>query len=308
MKPILRNHRLLALMLPLMASPYAHAANIVFHVTSGNWNSGNWTGAGVPPGSADSALIRGNRTVTLDQSHGTIINVYLGEDTGSGTLLFNAGGSLSLTGAMDVMRRATGSMPNAVGTLTMTGGTLTSAGGMYVGVGGAGNTGTSSGTATISGGSYTGAVSIGSISASTAVGTFNVVGNSALIGDGGVARSFSVNQYGTLGFTLAAAGASSLNYAASTVSFASGSSIVIDGSAYTGSGGDLVLINGGTLTGTAAQTFTGFTGFTPELIYNEGTSGDLVLRLTPVPEPTMFSLGAGWIVFGLRRRRAHSVA
>lgn len=301
-------HCCLALLLPLMAGPCVRAANLVFSAPSGNWNSTNWTGGGVPPGTSDSGLIRGSRTVTLDQDQGTVINVLLGEDSGYGTLLFNAGGSLNLTGSMDVMRRATGSMPNAVGTLTMTGGTLTSAGGMYVGVGGAGNTGASSGTATISGGTYTGAVSIGSISVSTAVGSFNVVGTSAVVGDGGVARSFSVNPYGTLGFTLGAAGVSTLNYAASTVSFANGSSIVIDGSAYTGTGGDLVLINGGTLTGTAARTFTGFSGFTPELIYNEGGSGDLVLRLTAIPEPAMITLGAGWIVFGLRRKRPRSVA
>ncbi|WAC18558.1 hypothetical protein OVA24_15090 [Luteolibacter sp. SL250] len=307
MKPI-RIHHLLALLPALSACPYARAANIVFTVSSGNWNSSNWTGGGVPPGSSDSGLIRGNRTVTLDQDQGTIINVFLGEDSGYGTLLFNAGGSLNLTGTMDVMRRASGSMPDAVGTLTMTGGALTSAGGMYVGVGGAGNTGTSSGTATISGGSYTGAVSIGSISVSTAVGVFNVVGSSASIGDGGAARSFSVNPYGTLGFTLGATGVSTLDYAASAVNFANGSSIVIDGSAYTGTGGDLVLINGGTLTGTAARTFTGFTGFTPELIYNQGGDGDLILRLTAVPEPAVITLASGWMAFGLRRRRTRSAA
>ena len=306
MKPI-RIHHYLSL-LPLMATPCVHAANLVFNAPSGNWNSTNWTGGGVPPGTSDSGLIRGSRTVTLDQDQGTIINVLLGEDSGPGTLLFNAGGSLNLTGAMDVMRRASGSMPDAVGTLTMTGGTLTSEGGMYVGVGGAGNTGTSSGTATISGGSYTGAVSIGSISVSTAVGIFNVVGSSASIGDGAVARSFSVNPYGTLGFTLGAAGVSTLDYAASAVSFANGSSIVIDGSAYTGSGGDLVLVNGGTLTGTAARTFTGFTDFTPELIYDAGGSGDLVLRLTAIPEPAMGTLAAGWALLGLRRKRTRGAA
>jgi hypothetical protein len=307
MKPI-RIHFCLVLLPFLVAVPCVRAANLVFNAPSGNWNSTNWTGGGVPPGASDSGLIRGSRTVTLDQDQGTIINVLLGEDSGYGTLLFNAGGSLSLTGSMEVMRRATGSLPGAVGTLTMTGGTLTSAGGMYVGVGGAGNTGPSSGTATISGGTYTGAVSIGSISVSTAVGTFNVVGTSAVIGDGGVARSFSVNPYGTLAFTLGASGVSSLNYAASAVSFANGSSIVIDGSAYAGPGGDLVLINGGTLTGTAARTFTGFMGFTPELIYNEGGGGDLVLRLTAIPEPAMISLFGGWIVFGLRRKRPTSFA
>ncbi|RYD35870.1 MAG: hypothetical protein EOP87_06550 [Verrucomicrobiaceae bacterium] len=303
-----RIHRHLALLLPLVASPCAHAANLVYNATSGNWNSSNWTGGGVPPGTSDSGLIRGGRTVTLDQNQGTIIHVLLGEDTGFGTLLFNAGGSLTLTGAMDVMRRATSSQPNAVGTLTMTGGTLTAAGGLYVGVGGAGNTGTSSGTVNISGGTYTGAASIGSIAASTAVGSFNVTGNSAQIGDGGVSRPFSVNQYGTLGFTLGAAGATTLDYAASLVSFASGSSVVIDGSSYTGAGGDLVLINGGTLTGTAAQTFTGFTGFTPELIFNSGDNGDLVLRLTAIPEPSAAMLAAGGVIIGLRRRRACTVA
>ncbi len=311
MKPI-RIHCCLALLLPLMACPCAHAANIVYNASSGNWNANNWTGAGTPPGTGDSGLIRNGRTVTLDQNQGTIINVFLGEDSGYGTLLFNSGGSLNLTGYIDVMRRASGSMPNAVGTLTMTGGTLTSAGGMFVGVGGTGNTnvspGSSSGTATFSGGSYTGAVSIGSISASTAVGVFNVVGTSASIGDGGVARSFAVNQYGTLGFTLGASGISTLNYAASTVSFATGSTIVIDGSAYTGTGGDLVLINGATLTGTAARTFTGFSAFTPELVYNEGGNGDLILRLTAIPEPSMVALAAGWILLGARRRRARSVA
>ncbi len=306
MQPILIQ-RHLALLLPLVSIPCAHAANIVYNASSGNWNSSNWNSGGVPPGTSDSGLIRGNRTVTLDQNQGTIINVFIGEESAYGTLLFNTNGSLNLTGYMDVMRRASGSQPDAVGTLTMTGGTLTSALGMFVGVGGAGNTGASSGTATISGGTYTGSVSVGSISASTAVGTFNVVGISPVIGDGGAARTFSVNRYGTLGFTLVASGISTLNYAASAVTFGSGSTIVIDGSAYAGSGGDLVLINGGTLTGTAAQTITGFSGFTPELIYNEGGSGDLVLRLTAIPEPSMAALGAGLMVLGMRKRRTRPV-
>ena len=300
---------LLAATFHLSASDHAAAASIVFGQPTGNWNlASNWAQNQVP-GNADTAFIRANRTATLDQSQADVVNVYLGEDNAGGTLLFNSGGSLNVNGNFEVMRR--GSFTNISGTFTMTGGTLgvTGSGILYVGSGGATTTGISSGTATFSGTStFSGNIAIGATSTGSSLGYFNVIGSTAVIGDGGVAKNFSLNRYGTLGFTLGATGASTLNFSQSIVALASGSRMVIDGSAYTGGAGDIVLINGGSLTGTSGVTISGLDGFTSSIVYNEGSSGDVVLRLSNIPEPGVSLLAAAGLLLGMRRRGARGLA
>lgn len=296
-----------AALLCLLAPGTAGAASIVFTVANSNWNiAANWSPASVPT-AADDAFIRVNRTVLIDSAVPSVTTVYLGSDNNSGTVNLASGGSLSISGNFEVMRR--GTFTSATGILNMSGGSLAVGGNLYVGAGTGSNT-NGSGTANISGGTIAAAITIGATGTGDGTGTFNVLGSAAIIGDGGASKNFTVNAFGTLAFTLDALGVSALNYGNGVATFGTGSTLNIDGSTYAGSGGDIVLINGGTLNGSATNvSITGLAAYNPVLVYNEGANGDLILRLSVVPEPGSLALaGIGAGLIGMRRRRSKALA
>jgi len=278
-----------------------HAASAVYNVSAGNWaTAGNWS-IGTVPGAADSAFIRQNRVVTVDSNAGTVINVYLGENSSGGTVILNTGASLTATGNFQVMRA--GTFSDIGGTFLMNGGSLavTGSGLFQVGAGTAATTGTSSGTATFNGGTFSGNVVVGATAAGTAQGFFNVTGSLASLSG----STFTVNQYGRVAFTFDAAGVSMLNYAAGSAVFNSGSTFTIDGSAFAGAAGDYKLVDSSNLTWnvqSGAINITGFSGFTTQLLTADN---DVVLRLTAVPEPALAELlmGSATMLLAARRNR-----
>lgn len=255
----------------------------------------------------DSIFVRNNSTVTLNTAvAGNMVNLNIGEDTGSGTLLVNAGGSVTFTGDLSVMRR--NNQPGGPnGTLTVNSGSFTLAGAtgsFAIGLA-TGSTANGTGTLNIAG---TSRVSIGSattLGSATNAGTgfINITGSQADI----TGTSLAVNAFGRIKFTLDSTGIADMVYSGA-VSFASGSTITIDGTSFGGSAGNYTLIDAGTtLTGFGNINFsyTGFSpGYTPVVNFDSGTQS-LVLNVTGVPEPStyaMIGVGLAAVLFGLRRK------
>jgi len=285
-------------------------ASYVFNVGNGAWGvPGNWVQNALP-GALDTAFIRGGRTVNLNATGAPVVspvveNIYIGEASAQSTLNLKDGDTLTVSDQLQVMRRGAATIVSANGNLTMTGGTLIVST-LFVGNGSANAGG--QGSLIVSGNSsITGAISVGSAAAANGLGTFSITGSTATIGDGGVgSRALSINASGTLEFSLDATGASALNYNANAVTFGSGAKINVDGSAYTGMGGDIYLVYGNSLSVTplnVTTSLTGFTDWTPTIVYDI-PNGDVILRLTAVPEPSIASLllaGLGLCLF--RRKR-----
>lgn len=289
---------------PLISN--VHAADDIFSVTNGNWNApGNWSTGSVPGATtADVAHIRSGRTATIDTNvnsgSGSITTVYLGGTVSSaattGTLLLASGGSLTVTGDLEVKRRNQSSS----GIFTATGGSF-SALDFYIGLGTAT---TGNGTATLSG-STSATISADTIvgDASGSTGSLEIIGSEVAF-SGNV---FSLRNTGALKFTLDASGISTLNFSGSA-NFTQGGSLFVDGSNYTGGSNVFTLVDAGSfILGTInpSQSITGFNSslYTTSLVFDT-VSATLKLNVTAIPEPqTWLMLGAGCLSLVLFHRR-----
>ena len=287
-----------------LATTDADGASIVYNSNNTNWNVGSSWAGGIVPGPADAAFVRNNHTSIVNTAVSNIATLNLGEPGGNGTVSLQPGGSLTVTGDAQIMRR--GTFAGALGTVNLTGGSFTVGGTMFVGNGST-NTGNGVGSVSASGSSsVTGAITLGSSTQALGTGNLTLTGSSLSIGDGGVSKPFVANDFSTILFNLGAAGPSTLNYAASAVTLNAGSELVVDGSNYTGPfEATYTLINGASLAGTAAtvnESVTGFTpGYTAEIVF-DSANGDVLLTVTPEPA-SLGLLGLAAVALAGRRRR-----
>jgi hypothetical protein len=286
-----------------LAASDARAASIVYNSNNTDWALGTSWAGGVVPGPADIAFVRNNQTAIISSAVPNISALTLGEAGANGTVSLQPGGSLTVTGDAQVMRR--GTLAGALGTITLTGGSLTVGGTMFVGNGST-NTANGIGTINLSGSStLNSGATLGSSTQALGSGNFNVNGSLLTVGDGGVSKPFIVNDFGTVRFNLDAAGPSTLNYAASAVTLNTGAELIVDGTNYTGTGGVFTLINGLSLVGTEAtvdESVTGFApGYTASISFDSG-NGDVLLTIVPEPASAA-ALAAGGLLFASARRR-----
>lgn len=109
--------------LVLFATATRSPAAVRTTTQSGNWSAATTWGGNPAPLSGDDVIVNGNFTVTVDVANGSCLSLQLGgtnSGSGAGTLAFNAGGKLTVFGAVVL-----GVNNNTPGNLTMTnGGTL----------------------------------------------------------------------------------------------------------------------------------------------------------------------------------------
>jgi len=118
----------------LFAAPSANASACVSSAT-GNWSAtSTWTGCGGTgiPVAADTVEIRGGFTVTVDVSNAVATSIQVGGNpgAGTGTLVFNSGSQLTVSGSVTLGSSITAGNN---GTLTMTSGGTLSAGSLALG-------------------------------------------------------------------------------------------------------------------------------------------------------------------------------
>ncbi len=302
----------------LFALPKAHAQNNIWTGTqTDDWNdSTNWNQGNVP-NSGNTAVIRGDRTATINSAvPNTGFSVGF---NGVGTLIIQAGGSLTTSQSGASANIGAANNNSGTGYLEMSGGYLQIGNGtsnqMWLGYSSSATTNTAVGDATISGGEFKGGMIIGVNDAGgLGSGTLTVVGDQATIGStGNAANIFSLRGTGTVVFQLGATGVTKLNYANSALSIHSNAKMVLDLTSYTGGVGEIDLIDGSTITfgggfdawNTAANvSWVNPVGYTAALAY-DATNTRLYLDITAIPEPgtavllLVSALGAGL----LRRTR-----
>lgn len=244
----------------LLLAGNASALNAILNTDGSTWSNSVWTGVSTYPGSADTAFIRGSRTVTVDSDVGSVRAFYIGDavsyDGGTGAVNIVSGGSLTSLTTSTTARSALGryNTDGAVGHMNISGGTLNMGNAgetiLYVGV----DTPSANvtGNLTISGGTFNGRLLVGSNESGDFGDNVIVDGASATIGTAStVGNALEVRASAKLTFKFDATGISTMHYGTSgsggIVSFATGSQIVVDGAAYTGGDATFNLITAGQL-------------------------------------------------------------
>lgn len=298
----------------------ASAAQYILGVDGSNWtNPAVWTtpGNGTLPGIADTAYIRGDRTVTIDSDVGSIFNFYIGDSASfgqTGTVNITGGKLVSVNGSTTVRSAVGRPLNGAMGYLNLSGGTLQmgAASGtnvLHIGVDTA-TTNHTTGIFSISGtGNFNGRLLVGSAISGDSGDKVRILGSSATIGTTSTSgNALEVRASGILEFIFDATGISTMDYGASqvggTASFATGSQILIDGAAYTGGSNTFTLIRAGVLSAATTPTIV-LTNFAEGTTYSYNTTLDtLTVTTAAIPEPaTIGMVGLGAIALMIFRRQ-----
>jgi hypothetical protein len=285
-----------------------YAVNVIFNGLQGtDWaNENNWS-TGSVPGSADNAYIRNDLTAIVSSNVPTITKFIVGDNSQgtTGMMIVQENGSLIATDVCEVGRR-TSSGGN--GTLSVTGGSL-SVSRLLVGVGT--ETINATGALSVSGGTLTTALDImvGADSTYLGSGSFTVSGSAATISSMGSGNGLYIRETGTMRFELDETGVSTIGISNGYATFDNGSSVVIDGSAYTGSTITITLVEALGINDNGMDiSYMGFSSDYSAIVSINGTTGDLVLDVTLIPETgaTSLLLGVGsltMLIIGLRKKK-----